>query len=80
MLNQNERAILKKIADSHLISKPELRKYVESNGFAMSDPAAAVESITRRLIEQKLVTAIAPVGSTCFIITQRGNQTLKELE
>jgi hypothetical protein len=80
MLNQTEKNVLKKIAESHLITKPELRKYLETNGAAVKDASSVVDGITRRLMEQRLISTISPVGSTCFIITQRGNQFLKELE
>ena len=79
-LNQSERNVLKKIAESHLLTKIELKKYLESNGSSGKDLTPVADAITRRLMEQKLVTAISPVGSTCYIITQRGTQMLRELE
>lgn len=78
MLNQTEKIILKKIAESNLITKPDLKKYLDSNG--TSKDSAAIDGITRRLMEQRLISAINPVGSTCYIITQKGNQFIKELE
>jgi hypothetical protein len=80
MLNQMEKSILKKIAENHLITKPELRKYLETNGSANRDVSSVVDGVTRRLMEQRLISAINPVGSTCYIITQRGAQFLKEME
>ncbi len=77
MLSQIERSILKKIGESHLVTRPELKKYLETNG---SSSVSSIDSATRRLMEQKLIAAINPVGSTCYIITQKGNQFLKELE
>jgi hypothetical protein len=80
MLNQVEKSILKKIAEEQLISKPELRKFLETNGNAEKDLSVVVDTITRRLMEQRLISAISPVGSTCYIITQRGSQFLKDME
>ncbi len=79
-LSQSERNVLKKIAENHLLTKIELKKFLETNGSSGNDLTSVADSITRRLMEQKLVTAISPVGSTCYIITQRGTQMLKELE
>ena len=80
MLSPIEKDILKKIAESHLITKPELKIYMETNGTSAKDTSSALDGITRRLMEQRLISAINPVGSTCYIITQRGTQFLKELE
>mgnify|MGYP001572242061 CR=1 FL=1 len=80
MLNSTEKNILRKIADSQLISKPELRRYLETNGSSGRDIPTVVDNITRRLMEQRLISTINPVGSTCYIITQKGNQFLRELE
>jgi hypothetical protein len=78
MLNKTEKSILEKIAENQLITKPELRKYLETNGGAGRDTSVVVDTITKRLMEQKLVSSISPVGSTCYIITQRGAQMLRD--
>ena len=79
-LSQAERNVLKKIADNQLMTKIEVRKFLEANGSSCKDLSSVVDSITRKLIEQKYVTSVSPVGSTCYIITQRGSQLLKEIE
>lgn len=79
-LNLMEKNILKRIAESNLISKPELRIYIETNGSSGKDMSSVVDTITRRLIDQRLITAINPIGSTCFVITQRGSQFLRDAE
>ncbi|MCX6815337.1 MAG: hypothetical protein NT120_00615 [Candidatus Aenigmarchaeota archaeon] len=78
MFNKLEKEILKKIAESQLVSKPELKKHLDSNGLANS--FSAIDTITRRLVEKKFITTITPVGSTCYIITQKGVQELKDME
>jgi predicted transcriptional regulator len=80
MLNQIERNILKKIAETQLISKPELRRFLETNGNSGNDMTAVVDTITRRLVEQNFISSINPVGSTCYLITQRGTQFLRDME
>jgi len=80
MLNGLEKNVLKKIAENQLVSRPELRKYLETNGSSGKDLSVVVDTITKRLMEQRLISTINPVGSTCYIITQRGTQFLKELE
>ena len=79
IMSETEKNLLKKIAESNLITKYELKKYLESTG-NVKDASSAIESITRRLMDQKLVSAISPVGSTCYIITQKGSQMIKEME
>ena len=80
MLNPTEKNILRKIAEMQLISKQELARHLESNGSAGRDIAAVVQNVTKRLMEHRLISTIAPVGSTCYIITQKGAQYLKEQE
>jgi len=74
MLSKTERDILKKISESQLISRTELVRSLDL------DKDTNIDSVTRRLIERKLIASIAPVGSTCYIITQHGSQLLRELE
>lgn len=80
MLSQTEKSILKKISEAGLITKPELNRFLQTNGNSGKDMMGAIESITRKLMEQRFVSSIAPVGSTCYIITQKGAQYLKEQE
>ena len=79
MLNKTEKNILQKISEAQLITKPELRRFLETSA-AGRDTSVVVDNITKRLVEQRLISTIAPVGSTCYIITQRGAQFLKEME
>lgn len=80
MLNNMEKNVLKKIAENQLITKPELRKFLETNGSSGRDLSSVVDSVTKRLTEQKYISSLSPVGSTCYIITQKGTQFLKDLE
>lgn len=72
MLNAMEMKVLKKIAENHLVTKPELVKMFNGDG------SSAVESAARGLVQKKLLTSINPVGSTCFVITQRGVRLLQD--
>ncbi|MEM7819541.1 MAG: hypothetical protein QXD48_01790 [Candidatus Aenigmatarchaeota archaeon] len=78
MLNKSEIKVLKKIAECQLITKIELKTYMQNNGGEISD--STIDTITRNLIEKNLITKINPVGSTCFIITKKGSQVLKEMD
>ena len=74
-MNQNELKLLKKIASSHLITKEELKKFLKDNGHDVH-----VNSAVKTLLLKQYVSEIHPIGSTCFVITQKGNRAIKELE
>ncbi|HLC68064.1 MAG TPA: hypothetical protein VJI12_04260 [archaeon] len=76
MLSPSEKKILKKIGESQLISRPDLKKFLQSNGSS----ADSIDIITKGLVKKSLVSEINPVGSTCYVITQRGNKMLEELK
>lgn len=79
-MSRLEMKILKKVAESQLITKMELQGFLRSNGSAEKDISRAVESAAKSLIEKSCITAISPVGSTCYIITQKGARMLQDLE
>jgi predicted transcriptional regulator len=74
MLNDVEKTILKKLSETHLATKHELKKMLSSNHKNLD-----VDTVTKNLIEKNLLRAINPVGSTCYIITQKGTRTLREI-
>lgn len=80
MLTPAEEQILKKIAEQNLITKIELKKFLSNNGGSGRDVNGLVDTVSRSLMEKNLISSINPVGSTCFIITQRGARLLKEME
>ena len=75
MLTTIERKILKKVAESQLISRPDLKKYLQANGGGEN----AVDTVTKNLIQKNLLTEINPIGSTCYVITQKGTRILDEM-
>lgn len=75
MLTQAEEKILKKIGEANLITKHEIKKFLKENGGSDS----VVESATKSLMEKNLITTINPIGSVCFIITQRGSKLLQDI-
>ena len=77
-LTSMEEKLLRKIAKSELITKNELKDFLQVNG-GLSNINVVVDSATKGLMEKDLISTIAPLGSTCFIITQRGNRFLNEL-
>lgn len=76
MLTSIEKKILKKVAEHQLITRPELKKFLQINGGGEN----AVDTVTRNLIQKNLLTEINPIGSTCYVITQKGTKMLDELK
>lgn len=77
-LTSAEEKVLKKIAEMNLVTRQELKKFLKDNGSSVD--SNTVDVITRSLIDKKLVTAINPIGSTCYIITQNGNRLLQGMK
>lgn len=80
MLTPAEERILKRIAERNLITKIELKDYLRNNGGSGKDLTSLVDTACRSLVEKNLISMINPVGSTCFVITQRGSRLLSDLE
>ena len=80
MLTPAEEKILKKIAEQSLITKIELKDFLRNNGGSGKDSTSLLDTVSRSLMEKNLISMINPVGSTCFVITQRGSKMLKDLE
>jgi hypothetical protein len=82
-LSKMEQKILKKVSDSQLITKMELKNFLQNDGLSgreAKDVSQIVDSTAKGLIDKKLLTAISPVGSTCYIITQKGARLLSDME
>jgi hypothetical protein len=75
MMNPGELKIMKKIAEQELITKIELKKFLQAGG---SD--AGLDSITKSLLQKNYITTVNMVGSTCYIITKNGAQVIKEMD
>lgn len=75
MMNPGELKIIKKIAEHELITKIELKKFMQSCG---SD--SSLDSITKSLVQKDLITTVNMVGSTCYIITKKGSQIVKDID
>jgi hypothetical protein len=75
MLTTMEKKILKKVAENQLISRPELKRFLQSNGGGEN----SIDSVTKGLVQKNLLSEINPIGSTCYVITQRGTKTLDEM-
>jgi hypothetical protein len=76
MLTPVEKKILKKVYESQLITRPDLKKFIQASGSG----ADAVDLVTKNLVKKNLLTEINPIGSTCYIITQKGSKMLEELK
>ncbi len=75
MLTTIEKKILKKVAEDQLISRPELKKFLHSNGGGEN----AIDTVARNLVEKNLLAEIHPIGSTCYVITQKGTRMLDDI-
>ncbi len=74
-LTKIEEKILKAISDNQLITKNELKTILKKDA-GSNDVSVVLDSVGKNLIEKKLITIITPIGSTCYVITQKGAQML----
>ena len=72
MINKLEKKILAQIATAQLITRAELLKKIDGNN------KTAIENATKNLIDMELLATISPVGSTCYVITQKGTRLLRD--
>lgn len=75
MLSQIEIKLLKKICESELINKSELREFLKNQ--TTSDINAVIDTALQRLANRGFVTTINIVGSTSFAITNKGVQMIE---
>lgn len=79
MLTPAEAKVLKKISEMNLVTKHELKKFLNDNGSGKGINAI-LDSATKGLMDKNLVSTISPVGSTCFVITKKGSRMLQDME
>lgn len=75
MLSAVEKKILKKVGEMQLISRQDLKRFLQTNGGG----EGAIDTVTKNLVKQNLLTEVRPIGSTCYVITQKGNKALDDL-
>ena len=73
-ITEIEEKILRKIGETKVTTKFELKNVLNN-----PENAGIIDLSTKSLIEKDLITAINPIGSTCFIITKKGNRLLRDL-
>ena len=78
-LNHVEKKVLKKIAENQLMTKIELKNFLRGGGDSDRDVSNLTDTVTRSLIEKKMLSAISPAGSTCHLITQSGTRLLDDM-
>ncbi|MFA4819509.1 MAG: hypothetical protein WC613_00955 [Candidatus Aenigmatarchaeota archaeon] len=76
MLSSIEKKILRKVSENQLITRPDLKKFLQNNGGGEN----AVDTVTKNLVQKNLLVEINPIGSTCYVITQKGSRLLDELK
>ena len=75
MISDTEKKVLEKVASAQLITKQELQSFLKNNG----DDGSAVAVAAKKLVERNFLAEVNPVGSTCYVITQRGTRFLSDL-
>ncbi|MBI5347546.1 MAG: hypothetical protein HZB66_02970 [Candidatus Aenigmarchaeota archaeon] len=76
-LTNTEKMTLKKISQLQLASKNDLKNFLKENG---KGGPVVIESVIKSLSEKKCIVTLTPLGSTTFIITQRGLKILENSE
>lgn len=77
MLSPLEEKILKKVAEAQLLTKFELKGFLKENG--LKGTSQAIDVAVRSLNERDLLAVISPIGSTCYVVTKRGNKLLQDI-
>ncbi|MBI4018395.1 MAG: hypothetical protein HY368_02200 [Candidatus Aenigmarchaeota archaeon] len=72
ILSPFERRFLETVAKRQLVTKNEMKELLKTDGSVLDTAASS-------LISRKLVSAVNPVGSTCYAITQQGTRLLEQL-
>ncbi len=78
MLSPAEEKILKRIAERNIITKIELKEFLRANG-GSGNITSLVDMACSSLMGKNLIFTINPVGSTCYVITQRGAKIINEM-
>ena len=74
-MNPTGLKVLKKVASSQLVTKEELKKFLRDNGHE-----ANVNTTVKTLVSKQYLNEVRPIGSTCFVITQKGARALREMD
>jgi len=74
MLTDVENKILEKLSKVSLANRKEIEKFLINECGIQDNVSNIFESATKSLKEKGLISAINPVGSTCFVITRRGTK------
>lgn len=75
MLPPSEEKILKRVAKTGLATKTELKNLFENNP---ENSGNIIDVAAGNLLERGFITRMNPIGSTCFILTQKGKKYLEE--
>ena len=80
MINGTEGKVLKKIVELNLATKTELKDIMKKEGNGNSDIGSVIDNVTTNLIGKGLIATINPIGSTCYVITRKGNKLLQDIK
>ncbi len=68
-LTNTEKMLLRKISQLQLASRNDLKSFLKENDKGGS---TVLDTIVKNLTEKKYIVPITPLGSTTFVVTQRG--------
>ncbi len=72
-----EKKMLEKLAQAQLMSKSDLKSFFRENG---SSSTTIFETTLKNLASKAYISPIMPLGSTSFVITQKGLKVLESLK
>lgn len=78
-LSKTEEKILRAVSENQLMTRNELKTLLKKDA-GDKDVTVVLDTVVRGLVDKKLVSVITPIGSTCYVITQRGSQLLNGRE
>ena len=67
--NGFQKQVLEEIAKRMVMKKEELVSFL---GDKVENPSSYVQSVTKALSDQGLITYVTPLGQSCYAITQKG--------
>ena len=70
MLTEKEKAVLKLLGKSPLVTLPEVKKIL----------GETTQDILQKLMAKKLVSEVRPAGIACYVITIHGTKALQEIQ
>ena len=75
-ITSTEKKLLEKILQENVITKSELNYFLKQS-ISTENSDAILNSTTKKLMQKGFISLINPVGSICYVITQKGTRFLR---